>query len=263
MVRVGESHQRLSLRVGGRRWPFRRLVAVLRVNRHASPRPRWFTLIELLVVVSIIAILASLLLPALTQAKHQAQRARCISNLKQLAICFALYADTYDGYAMPSLVVSSDPPPDGWLIPGYVVWPQQAKRMMSTTAELGVWNCPTGPYAAKSWVQFGNYGVSSPVCGTGTVAPLKLDAVRKPSTVALVFDCGGYVLRQDTAKTPQYAYWYVPGYNPSGTTMYTDVFTLDSLEGRHNRLVCVEAADGHVETRVPAQFVMDDAVWTP
>lgn len=116
-----------------------------------------FTLVELLVVIGIIAVLIAILLPALGKAREQARIATCLSNQRQVATTFLMYAHEYKGIL----------PPYGYINPGYTSdvagmhwYDLTSKYVSKTNNQSGITflRCPSEIDPARA--RFGSYGVN-------------------------------------------------------------------------------------------------------
>jgi prepilin-type N-terminal cleavage/methylation domain-containing protein len=160
-------------------------------GEHKNRRVNGFTLVELLVVIGIIAVLISILLPALTRARRQSETVQCASNMRQLGMALLTYADENAGVLFPTDMgwgpkeVYLATPNDGSLttVQGYMVltypdkWEQYTYNVW-TAPVFGKWNppimiCPTDntdpppnarhSYILNSYMQYYNEKYGRPL----------------------------------------------------------------------------------------------------
>jgi prepilin-type processing-associated H-X9-DG protein/prepilin-type N-terminal cleavage/methylation domain-containing protein len=232
-----------------------------------------FTLVELLVVIATIALLMSILMPALAAGRAQGRAAVCKSNIRQLVLANIGYSNENDDFCVPAAS-------DMWDVAGgYHRWhgvrdnkdePFDPLRgpLVEYLADGKVKECPAKVrfVKGKKWGESfekgcGGYGYNMPYLGSGlwqtgldfkesysqTTRMLKIS---KPDKTLMFTDCamslkkGSYI---------EYSFAEPPYFVMNGR-VFTDMYASPSIHFRHRGKANIGWADGHIDSRQMAEF---------
>ena len=218
------------------------------MNAKRSGR-RSFTLIELLVVIAIIAILAAMLLPALTRARSTAKRTKCLSAVKQLGVVFMTYSDDSRGFLIRMNGV------DGGTT---ILWPEILRRNRYL-AGFELLQCPamTVKFTDPLYVHYGineligrpnaawYTNADSPGFGSSHSPNVKLTELKRPSETVMAAD----TQRIQSGGFSDLGYCYVyAGYDMTNNSPL--------VSGRHERAANLLWVDGHATSLIARSGVI-------
>lgn len=226
-------------------------------QRRASARRHGFTLIELLVVIAIIAILAAMLLPALSAAKQKALQMKCLNGVRQLGLASAMYGNDFDNHL-----------PYGMMMSGSLwnVSPDQVDTWKSLLGAKGdsytnLFYCPAAvsltniqirTYAANGNIPRAEIDEATyPKSGPGAQFPLrKFSDSIVPSRTCLAMDCGANIGTQFKEYLSVFSVLYMPSMAHFGKNRvsYTASSSISSVYFSDGTGV-VAFFDGHAEAR--------------